>query len=316
MTKIAAIGEVMIELSPSPSITDQDHKLLSVGYAGDTFNTAIYLARLGIETSYVTMLGDDPYSENIIKFLTHEEVGTQLIQQLPAETPGLYIIKNSSDGERSFYYWRDHSPATKIFSDKDLCKTLFIQLERFEYLYLSGITLAIICPEGRERLFDFLSSYREKGGIVIFDNNYRPRLWSDKTETRGVIKTMMALTDVALLTLEDEQLLWGIDRTDECLSIYSQHNISEIVIKRGPKAVIAQHKEQTIKVQVSPVPNLIDTTGAGDTFNAGYIASRLQGLEIEEAIIQANKCASQTIQQRGAIVDAEQFKRSLNKPTN
>lgn len=311
MSTIAAIGEVMIELSPSPQPSGNGQDLLALSYAGDSFNTAVYLSRLGIQTDYITQLGDDHYSDNVLDYLSRENIGTKLIRQIPETRPGMYLIRNSHDGEREFYYWRNQSPARKIFSDMEHRQNLFTLLNEFDYLYLTGITLAILDQEDRSSFLEFLQRYRNEGGKVIFDSNYRPGLWPSKEVTQNTLTAMMKLTDIALLTLDDEQLLWDIDSANDCLALYSQHNISEIVIKRGSQSVIAKFEGRQFEIEVPRVNNTIDTTGAGDTFNAGYLAGRLKGLTLEESIALAIKCAAQTIQHRGAIIDPKRFEQCI-----
>src|SRR6516225_8357408 len=103
MTKVACIGECMIELRQS--VGDQ----LSRGFGGDTLNTAVYLARLGLMVDYVTALGDDPISDEMIAGWAAEGVGTGWVARLPGKLPGLYLIQTDAAGERRFYHWRESS---------------------------------------------------------------------------------------------------------------------------------------------------------------------------------------------------------------
>ena len=114
MAHIAAIGEVMVELSPFTSNTTDQREMMALSYAGDTYNTSVYMARLGLQTDYVTLLGDDPYSKQILQRMSDEKIGTDMINQLPGRSPGLYIIRNTPDGEREFFYWRFFAPVKKF----------------------------------------------------------------------------------------------------------------------------------------------------------------------------------------------------------
>ena len=108
--RFASIGECMLELS---TLGDDNY---SMAYGGDTLNTAVYLARLGVEVDYVTALGDDPLSERMVEAWQAEGVGTRLVLQVPGRLPGLYLIRRDARGERSFYYWRDQAPARELFA--------------------------------------------------------------------------------------------------------------------------------------------------------------------------------------------------------
>ena len=95
MARVASIGECMIELSPAAG------GLLSRSYGGDTLNTAVYLARLGVAVDYVTALGDDPWSDEMLGAWQAEGVGTDLVVRVPGRLPGLYLISTDDDGQRA-----------------------------------------------------------------------------------------------------------------------------------------------------------------------------------------------------------------------
>ncbi len=310
MARIAAIGEVMVELSPYPTAQEETRDIMALSYAGDTYNTSVYMSRLGLKTDYVTRLGDDPYSEQIIQRMHDENIGTKMIERVAGRSPGLYIIRNTPDGEREFFYWRREAPARELFSDPNESVRLYRQLQAFDAVYLSGITLAIMSDVARLSLFDALAKLRSKGAKVIFDSNYRPRLWNAAKEAQSAMLAMLEHTDIALLTLDDEQLLWGDDSIKGCKKRYA--NLPELVLKRGADdtVLIIDGKEQ--QVPVPKVDNVIDTTGAGDTFNAGYLAARLNGATAEESAINGTRCARVVIQHRGGVIEKTLFEAGIN----
>lgn len=307
MTQIACIGEVMIELATAPSNSGQVLKALS--YAGDTYNTVVTLARLGATADYVTRLGDDHYSDAVINRLASESVGSDAIVRQTGKVPGLYMIHNSPDGEREFFYWRDRAPARELFHHDSEIATLEAKLAQTEMVYLSGITLAIIGQQGRRNLMGFLQRFRAKGGKVAFDSNYRPRLWASASEAQAANRELLALTDLALLTLDDEELLWGTqgDAIGELQERYRDLNISEIVLKRGSENVVILKGTERTETAVPPVTDIVDTTAAGDTFNAGYLAAHLAGKNPDECARQANRCAGVIIRHRGGVIDKTVF---------
>lgn len=305
--KLAALGEVMVELAPQAAGQvagggAQGKALLAQSYAGDTYNTAVYIARGGVSVSYVTLLGDDPYSEEVLTRLAGEGIDTGAIARLPGRCPGLYMIQNTADGERYFTYWRDQAPARELFADPERREALKSYLRQMDCLYLSGITLAIMSPAARAELLAFLAEYRANGGRVAFDSNYRPRLWGSVEEARTAVADFMAVTDMALLTFEDEQALWGDERAGECVQRNNQHRLTELVIKRGAEPVLLQYEGELTAMDVPPVSSVVDTTGAGDSFNAGYLAARLQGASPQASIAAGNRCAARVIGHRGAII--------------
>ena len=204
MTRVASIGECMIELSPAAD------GLLSRGFGGDTLNTAVYLARLGVAVDYVTALGDDPWSEEMLAAWRAEGVGTGLVVRVPGKLPGLYLIDTDADGQRRFYYWRDSAPARLLF---DLPQTpeIAAALARYDLVYLSGVTLSLYGEAGRARLLDALDMVRARGGRIAFDTNFRTRGWPDREIAKAAFRAALARADIVLASTEDLELLFGAD---------------------------------------------------------------------------------------------------------
>ena len=299
---IAIIGECMVELQRQDASIRQ-------GFGGDTLNTAVYLARQlpasQGKVHYVSALGTDHFSQNMIDAWQHEGVDTSLVQRLSNKMPGLYFIDTDSQGERSFSYWRSDA-AAKYWLETEKTDTVLAQMSKMDVIYLSGISLAILSPASRQRLFDFLATFRTQGGRVVFDNNYRPRLWQSREETQQCYQQMLALTDIAFLTLDDEDALWGERPLNEVVDRTLTLGVSEIVIKRGASpCVIVSKSGVREEVAAQKISNVVDTTAAGDSFSAGYLARRLQHGSITESAMQGHLLAGTVIQYRGAIIPAD-----------
>lgn len=293
--RIAVIGECMIEVKPNAAI----------GYGGDTLNFAVYLARLGAKVSYVSALGDDPMSAWMIDEWRKEGVNCDLVSLEANSAPGLYLIDVDDIGERTFYYWRDQSPARLIFDDDSRATALFEKLDGFDYVYLSGITLAIYSDSSRQRLFDFLDGFRSGGGKVLFDNNYRPQQWPDVEHCQTVFEQMYRRSDVALPTIDDEHLLFGYGDQDEVIGRLQSWGVADIILKRGTEGCTIATGSVIKDVKAMFVKTVVDTTAAGDSFNAGFIAARFAGMSIEDAASFGNTLAARVVQHRGAIVGKE-----------
>ncbi len=302
--KIAVIGECMIELS-------QKGAEVSRGFGGDTLNTSVYIARQvapeALTVNYVTALGTDSFSQQMLDAWKAENVNTALIQQMENRLPGLYYIETDSTGERTFYYWRNEA-AAKFWLESDSAAAICEELATFDYLYLSGISLAILSPTSREKLLSLLHECRANGGKVIFDNNYRPRLWSSREETQQVYQQMLQCTDIAFLTLDDEDALWGEKPVEEVIARTHDAGVTEVVIKRGADSCLVAVKGDAL-IDVPAVKlakeSVVDTTAAGDSFSAGYLAVRLTGGSPVEAAKRGHLTASTVIQYRGAIIPRE-----------
>lgn len=285
------IGEGMLELS-------QDGDGWRLSYGGDTLNTAIHLARSGISTAYLTALGADPFSERLKQDWTAEGLDTTMVLTDPVRAPGLYAISTDAQGERSFAYWRSDSAARHLFD----CEGIGPVLERavqVDLLAFSLISLAILPPEGRERLLLLARQARTRGAMVAFDGNYRPRLWASPAEARTARDAAIACATIGLPTLEDEIALGGFVNDAAAVASHWQGlGCAETVVKLGaqgcllPNGAIVAPRETLLPV---------DTSGAGDAFNAGYLAARLEGLSCADAAGKGHRLAAWTIMRRGAI---------------
>ncbi|OOF58657.1 sugar kinase [Rodentibacter myodis] len=301
--KIGVIGECMLELSQVEGKT-------KLGFGGDTLNTAVYLARLlpkeTFSVHYISALGCDPYSQMMLTSWQAEDIDTALVQQLPHKLPGLYSIITDEFGERSFYYWRNDS-AAKYWLDTDLTDDVLNQLKSFDYLYFSGISLAILNEASRQKLFDFLPHFKANGGKIAFDNNYRPILWRDVESAQAAYQKILSFTDIAFLTLDDEVKLWKKDSLEKCIERTQQFGVLEIVIKRGADSCIVVHFHQRFDIPSQKIKHIIDTTAAGDSFSAGYLSARLEGRNEVESARQGHTLAGCVIGYRGAIIPKDAF---------
>jgi 2-dehydro-3-deoxygluconokinase len=306
MNRVASIGECMLELSAADSKPD----LRRLGFGGDTLNTAIYLARLGVAVDYVTALGDDPYSERMIEAWKADAVGTQLVQRVAERLPGLYMIEVDEGGERRFFYWRQQAPAREIFGNAGtpaLCDALL----QYDWLYLSGISLSLYGEAGRERLFDLLRQFRAKGGKVAFDANYRPRGWPSVEVARREIRDQLALTDLVLSSIEDETGLNNVGSAEQACDLIHAIGPRTIVIKQGGQGCVVSIDGRKTSVPAVKGAKVVDATAAGDSFNAGFLAAALAGEDAVQAARLGHRCAAIVIGHHGAIVPRAAFLQAL-----
>ncbi|WP_299550836.1 sugar kinase [uncultured Tateyamaria sp.] len=289
--KIAAIGEAMIELS-------MDDAEAAVRVAGDTLNTAIYLKRSApdLQVDYVTRLGTDAFSDRIVAAIEVEVIGTHAVERDPDGTPGLYAITTDAKGERSFTYWRDSSAARMVFVTPE--GPDFSVLEAYDVIYTSAITLAIMPAATRAALINWLHGFRQAGGRVVFDSNYRPRLWEDQDTARQVVAAMWELCDIALPSIDDEMDLTG-ETADAVAARFLALGRSG-ALKRGEIGPLCL---ETGTSGTYPVASkVVDTTAAGDSFNGAYLAAALTGAPQNDALRAGHDLASRVIAHRGAIL--------------
>ncbi|WP_375749209.1 sugar kinase [Vibrio sp. HN007] len=303
MKKIALIGECMIELNGEPF-----GDMLQT-FGGDSLNSAVYLSRAtGDDTQvhYVTAMGNDPLSEGIVQRWKLEGINTELVLRDEVRQPGLYLIQLDEQGERTFLYWRNQSAARYMVQHPQF-EQIADKLQQMDMVYLSGISLAILPDSDRQKLLKLLKSLSKKGVKIAFDSNFRPALWPQKEEWATVKRTyseLLSFCDIALLTFDDEQDIWGDNAIDDALTRLKESGVSKVVLKLGSDGCLFRDfaEAENQMITTIPVENVVDTTSAGDSFNAGFLSGYIRGISPKECCIRGNQLASAVIQHKGAIV--------------
>ncbi|SFS42631.1 2-dehydro-3-deoxygluconokinase [Sulfitobacter marinus] len=296
MKRIVSIGECMIEMAPNGN--DGGYQL---GFAGDTLNTAWYLRQLlppTIQIDYFTAVGCDSASDQMVRFIADTGIGTAHIARRDGATVGLYMIQ-LSEGERSFSYWRGQSAARTLAHDAG---PLADALTGADVAYFSGITLAILPPEDRERFLDVLSTFRRDGGVVVFDPNLRPRLWPSVADMTANVMKAAAVSDIVLPSYDDEAEWFGDADPQATAQRYAKAGVSTVIVKNGPGQILALQDGALTHHAPVTVDKIVDTTAAGDSFNAGFLADWAQGRSTDQAINAGSALAARVIQYRGALV--------------
>lgn len=294
--RVLSIGECMVELSQA------GQGLLRKGFAGDTFNTAWYL-RASLpkdwKVDYLTALGDDPLSQELLGFMEKADIGTGYIRRIPGKTPGLYLI-SLKDGERTFSYWRDSSAARQLADDADHLRH---SIESSDLLYFSGITLAILSPHATDTLLSELRRAKAAGKHVVFDPNIRPRLWNDRQRMLDTIMAGASASTIALPSFDDEATHFGDANVAATIERYQAAGAQRVVVKNGPQGATVAEGSQRIFVPAVPPERLVDTTSAGDSFNGGFIGKLLDGTPPAEAAAHGAAVASVVIAHHGALIE-------------
>ncbi|WP_134014652.1 sugar kinase [Litoreibacter halocynthiae] len=293
--RFLSIGECMVEMAPAELAGD-----FHMGFAGDTFNTAWYLRTLrpDIATRYFSRVGADAVSQSMLDMMSSAGVDTTFIKQDPKRSVGLYLI-SLKNGERSFSYWRDQSAARTLADDTAL---LANAMQEANLIYFSGITLAILDAQGRKTLLNALETAHANGKTIAFDSNLRPRLWNSISEMTATVMQAAAVSDIILPSYDDEADFFGDANIDATGTRYLNAGAKTIVIKNGAGAIHYIHDGISHHIEPPSISNIIDTTSAGDSFNAGFFAALDHATSIEDKILFASKIAGQVIGRRGALV--------------
>jgi len=294
--RVVTVGEVLIEL------TRGSDGRFGLGCGGDTFNTAIYLARAGIKTAFATALGDDSLSDGMLALAAAEGVDTDLALRVPGRLPGIYLVENDSIGKRTFHTWQEGAPARQLFELADWGRVAE-SLLKAKLIFFSGITLSLYSNESLGRFLAVVEMARQQGARIAFDGNFRPRGWKgDLSRTRTVFMEALKRVDIAMPAYDDEAVLWGDPSPEATVERLQAFGIGEIVVKNGPNSafVATSGKRELVPVPEVVVP--VDPLAAGDGFNAAYLAARLAGDAPSAATDAAHRLAAEVIRHPGAIM--------------
>jgi 2-dehydro-3-deoxygluconokinase len=299
-SKVLFIGEAMLEL------VQKSDDLLARSFAGDVYNTAVYLSRAydNVDASFLTGAGTDRLSEQFIAKVKDENIGTQHIALSDSKHLGTYMVVNDETGERSFIYWRNDSAAKSmmsLLSEKQQTE-LLSQFSEGDSVFFSGITLAILHPVERDKLFELLTKLKQNGVQIIFDPNYRPVLWESKDVAKQNIERAFSISQMLMPGLDDFASLYGFTSVQECIDFCQAYDFTELVFKQGPESVHVVNSTGHHEIDIVKSDNVVDTTSAGDAFNGIYLGARLQGQSPQNSTKLANYAASKVIETPGAIM--------------
>lgn len=297
MQDFVIIGECLVELS-----RDLDGHLQQ-GFAGDVYSVAVYLKRANpkARVRLLCAIGNDPFSDALVASLEAEGVETSLLLRHPERNIGLYSIENAEDGERSFTYWRSEAAARATL---DLLQQTDYQLLNSppDCFYLTGISLAVLEAETPGDIWPLVESLSAAGTRIVFDTNYRPRLWSGAETAQRAFDKALEHSDLVLPGVEDMEMLYGISSPADIGGRLENLGVKQMVLKDGPADILYGEPTAPKQIAVSPVKNVVDTTAAGDSFSGTLLAGLSRGLELVDAIDAASAVSAQVIQHRGAIL--------------
>jgi 2-dehydro-3-deoxygluconokinase len=299
VTRVLCVGECMIELG------HVDADTMRLGYAGDTYNTAVYLRRtataLGVpvEVGYLTGLGDDEYSDDMRAAWAGEGVADHALP-VKGYLPGLYTVRVDARGERRFAYWRSASAARELLSG-----TEWVDHLDGDVIHLSGITLQLATPAARAALVDKLSTLRGLGARISLDTNYRPTGWRSADEAAEAMDRVSRVATVVLATLDDETALHRSRTPAECADRLAALGVPEVVVKTGADGAHVLTGGHLRHVPARPATAVVDTTAAGDAFAGGYLAARIAGRPPVAAAGVAVQVAAAVVAHPGAIIPAD-----------
>lgn len=287
MTKILSIGEIMLEMS------DVGGGVYKKSFAGDTFNMAHYLnvvTRGEVRADYLTAVGVDAESDACLAFLENMGAGTSRCLRLPEYTLGLFILTNDESGEKQYGYWRGMSAAKHVFDTEQ-------DLAGYDFIYLSGITAAITL--NKENLVASVAAARKQGAMIVYDFNHRKLLWTPE-EARTFADAFLSHVDIVKISDEELEVLYAGRKMDEFSKLYPE--AEWVLTCEGNKGEVWKAGNLIAQQIFEPVEKVVDSSAAGDSFIAAYLAAKFNGAEPLEGLQRGHAIASQVVCGVGSIV--------------
>jgi len=289
---IISIGECMIELSTNESLTYT--KTFNKYYGGDTITTAVAAARLGAKVGYITKVGNDSFKDFLLDSWQAENIDISYVKLVDGYN-GLYFLSKQEDQKKEFAYYRKKSAATTLCVD-DISDDY---IDRTSVLYSTGITQSL-SDSAREAVKKAFITAKKKQCTTAYDPNYRARLWSIE-EAKEAMEEILEFTDIILLNIKhDAEKILGLTSPDKIIKHLWDQGVQMVAVKMGKEGSMIGYNGEINHIP-SCVTNIVDSSGAGDTFNGGFLQGIVSGHTPFESAKLASVLAGMQIQGLGAI---------------
>lgn len=290
--RFVAVGECMVELfSEDPVPIDRAERFLC-SFGGDALQAAMAAAHLGTPSAVATVVGDDPFADALLSWVERSGIAADFIVRRPGFT-GLYLISLDGAGERSFAYYRKGSAASTL-DRGDVAWP-----EAPEAVLVSGITQAV-SESSRWAAHEAARRTRDAGGLVVFDVNYRPRLWDlDAQAARDAFEEMLPLCHaVRAAAPEETAILVGEEDASEAARSLAARGPSIVLVGCGAAGAVVAAEGSVERIAAPPV-QCVDTTGAGDALTGAFVHGLLAGMSPSAAARIGVAAGSLTVTRRG-----------------
>ena len=290
---IAIIGECLIELSANGSLADTS--TLNKFFGGDTVTTAVAVARLGGNVTYLTKVGNDGFSDFILSSLQKENIDTSLIKTND-EQNGMYIVSHTLENKEILYYKRK-TAATKL-SIEDINEDI---IKKIKMIYSTGVVQSL-SASSRELVRESFKLAKENEVMTAYDPNYTS-CFMNSTDTREYFEEIIDYTDVIFLSLKnDAAKLYEVESIDKVIHYFWDRGVKIVVVKSHiDNGYYTGYNGDICFTEFYNTQKAIDTTASGDVFNGGFLYALNNGYAPAEATKFASVVSGLQTQNYGAI---------------
>ncbi|WP_422769030.1 sugar kinase [Plantactinospora sp. WMMC1484] len=264
------VGETMVMVTPTPGGRLDAESTFVLRAGGAESNVAMFLAALGHRVGWAGRVGADPLGDLVVEQVRGTGVDTSLVEVDQARPTAVYLKDPGPDGTRVYYYRRGSAAAgmDPEYADR-------IDAVPATVLHLSGVTPAL--SGSCRALVDHLVSIRPAGrGLVSFDVNHRPALWSDRSAAATELLRLAQAADVVFVGLDEAARLWDVTTPEQVRALLDRPGA--LVVKNGAVEAVTYTADSVTVEPARPV-EVVEPVGAGDAFAAGWLSGALRGLD-------------------------------------
>ena len=294
---VCSIGEAMIEIS------NIKNSLYNQSFAGDTLNFCNYLDKKKLNAFFLSAIGKSEINQSLLDFVKSKNISTKYIKQINQFEIGLYLIKNKDNGEKQFFYWRDESAAKQYFNNIDFLN-LYKELKNFDYIYFSGITLSIIHISKLNNFIKLLNLLKSKKIKIVFDFNIRPSRWNKKN-LNIFLDSVLKFVDICFLSGEDMNYWKNKNDIKSYEQIVRKYKLKHSIFRKNAKFTYVFLNKTRYVFKNKLLKTVVDTSGAGDGFNAAYLSNFIVNNDPVLALKAGSSLGSKIVMKKGAIVDVK-----------
>ena len=284
-------------------ISNKKNNLYNQSFAGDTLNFCNYLDKKNLNAFFLSAIGNSGINQSFLKFVKSKLISTKLIKQINQYEIGLYLIENKNNGEKQFFYWRDESAAKQYFNNIDFLN-LYKELKHFDYIYFSGITLSIIDISKLNNFIKLLRLLKNKKIKLVFDFNIRPSRWNKKNLNK-FLDSVLKFVDICFLSGEDMNFWKNKNNIKSYEQIVRKYKIKHSIFRKNAKITYVFLNKIKYVFRNKLIKKVVDTSGAGDGFNAAYLSNFIVHKDPVLALKAGSSLGSKIIMKKGAIVDVK-----------
>lgn len=293
MKDIITIGDALITFNPSSNGPMRFVTSFERNVGGAELNFAIGCSRLGLKTGWISRLGNDEFGRHIFNFVRGEGVDTSQVKLVDGYPTSLNFKEVLEDGSGRTFYYRANSP-TLTLTPESLEESYFANTR---LLHITGVFPAIT-EQNVAVIKQAISIAKKQNLLISFDPNIRLKLWS-KEQAKKVLTEFLPLVDIFLTGEEEAELLLGTSDPKEIIAKSKEYGISYVAIKQGDRGSVGYYNGETIEAEPVPPKKVVDTVGAGDGFDAGFIYGVLQNWPLDQILQFANTIGSMVVSVAG-----------------